>query len=137
MKTLYIYPTARAIRNRYKELQEHNALLPTFMRIDEFEKRAIILPELKMVDSLQRVLLLQRATRFDAFKKLRISRELVKFFTRSDSILKFFEELIYEGVNFSDLIEGDSYAEFGEHIEVLEELLEGYRIILEERGLTR
>ncbi|SFV61891.1 FIG00388203: hypothetical protein [hydrothermal vent metagenome] len=136
MKTLHIYPTARAIRNRQQELRESNALLPTLMRIDEFERKAIVLPELTMVDSLQRVLLLQKGAKFDSFEGLKINRELVRFFTRSDSILKFFEELVYENVNFSDLVEGDAYVEFGEHIDILEELLENYRRLLTDRGLT-
>ncbi|NEW61556.1 Dna2/Cas4 domain-containing protein [Sulfurovum sp. bin170] len=136
MKTLHIYPTAGAIRNRHQEFRDSTALLPTLMLIDEFERRAIVLPELTMVDSLQRVLLLQEATRFDSFEGLKIDSELVQFFTKSDSILKFFEELIYEGVSFSDLVDGDAYVEFGEHMDIVEELLENYKKLLIARGLT-
>ncbi len=106
------------------------------MRIDEFERRAIILPALTMVDSLQRVLLLQEATKFSSFDELKINRELVRFFTRSDSILKFFEELIYESVSFDDLIDADAFVEFSEHIDILSELLENYRRILISKKLT-
>lgn len=136
MKTLHIYPTARAIRKRQEELRDSNALLPTLMRIDEFEQRAILLPESTMVDALQRVLLLQKSAKFDSFANLKINRDLVKFFTRSDSILKFFEELIYEGVSFYDLVDGDAYVEFGEHIDILEELLANYRRVLLDKGLS-
>jgi len=136
MKTVHIYPTSRAIRHLRQRYQEHNQLLPSLMRIDEFERRAIMLPNLKMVDSLQRRLLLQKAASFEAFTSLKINRDLVRFFTKSDAIFKFFEELSHEAVSFEDLIQGDAYVEFAEHIEILEELLEGYGALLAERGLT-
>ena len=136
MKTLHIYPTSRAIRNERLLQKEHNGLLPTLMRVDEFEKRAIILPELAMVDSLQRTLFLKEASEFEAFQKLKINRELVRFFTKSDAIFKFFEELSLEEVNFEDLVEGDAYVEFAEHIEILEQLLNNYEQVLLSNGLT-
>ena len=52
------------------------------MLINEFERRAIVLPELMMVDSLQRVLLLQEAAKFDSFEGLKINRELVRSLER-------------------------------------------------------
>jgi len=136
MKTLHIYPTARSIRHVRSLYQKHNQLLPTLMRIDEFERRAMLLGELRMVDPLQRRLLLQEAANFEGFEQLKINRELVRFFTKSDAIFKFFEELSHEMVGFDDLVMGDAYAEFGEHIDILQQLLQSYREILEARGLT-
>ncbi len=136
MKTLYIYPTSRAIRKQKEIFREKSALLPTLMRIDEFEQRAILLPELIMVDNLQRVIILQKASKFKTFSELKINRELIRFFTKSDSILKFFEELSHEYVSFYDLVNGDSFVEFTEQIEILQELLENYRVLLLEKGLT-
>ena len=134
MKTVQIYPTSRAIRQELNKEREHNTLLPTFMRIDEFERRAIVLPQLTMIDSLQRRLLLQEATNFDTFDTLKINRDLVRFFTKSDAIFSFFEELSHENVSFADLVAGDAYVEFSEHIDVLEALLENYRRLLVEKG---
>jgi len=136
MKKLLIYPTSRAIRSVRNAQRENNALLPSLMRIDDFECRAILLPDFAMVDSLHRTLILKEATTFNGFERLKINRELVKFFTKSDAIFKFFEELSHEHVNFYDLVEGDAYVEFGEHIEILEELLENYQILLNKKGLT-
>ena len=135
MKTLHIYPTSRAIRNERLLQREENALLPSLIRIDDFERRAILLPELAMVDALQRTLFLQEATRFESFSNLKINRDLVKFFTKSDAIFKFFEELSHEEVGFDNLVEGDAYVEFAEHIEILEELLSNYKKVLESKGL--
>jgi inactivated superfamily I helicase/CRISPR/Cas system-associated exonuclease Cas4 (RecB family) len=136
MKTLHIYPTSRAIRNKRLEQKEQAGLLPSLMRVDEFERRAIILPELVMVDPLQRTLFLQEASQFEGFQALKINRELIRFFTKSDAIFKFFEELSQEQVSFDALVEGDAYVEFTEHIEILEELLANYKHLLESRGLT-
>ncbi|CAA6799183.1 MAG: FIG00388203: hypothetical protein [uncultured Sulfurovum sp.] len=136
MKILKIYPTSRAIRNERLKQKEHDTLLPTLMRVDEFEKRAIILPELAMVDPLQRTLFLQEASQFDSFASLKINRELIRFFTKSDAIFKFFEELSHEDVSFDALVDGDAYVEFTEHIEVLEQLLLNYKQLLASKGLT-
>ena len=136
MKTLHIYPTSRAIRNVREAQRQENDLLPTLMRIDDFERRAILLPERAMVDALQRTLLLQEASRFETFDNLKINRDLVRFFTKSDAIFKFFEELSQEEVSFDDLVQGDAYVEFGEHIEILEQLLKNYQHLLEKKGLT-
>ncbi len=110
--------------------------MPTLMSVDEFEKKIVILPHLTMVEPLQRVLLLKEASRFEDFKKLKIDRDLIRFFTKSDSILKFFEELSYEMVSFDDLMGGDLFAEFYEHIDLLQKLLKNYQELLENRGLT-
>ncbi len=136
MKTLHIYPTSRSIRQQRESSKESNALLPTLMRIDEFERRVVLLPKLTMVDPLQRTLFLQEATRFEAFQKLKINRDLVRFLTKSDAIFKFFEELTHEAVSFNDLVEGDAYVEFAEHIDILEELLSNYHQLLLNRNLT-
>jgi len=136
MKILKIYPTSRAIREVRQAQKEQDALLPTLMRIDDFERRAILLPELAMVDPLQRTLFLQEASNFKAFNSLKINRELVRFFTKSDAIFKFFEELSHEKVSFEALVEGDAYVEFAEHIDILEELLRNYKNLLLSKGLT-
>lgn len=136
MKVLHIYPTSRAIRKQQEALREQSGLLPTLMRVDEFEKRAILLPDVAIVDPLQRRLLLQEAANFEGFQKLKINRDLVRFFTKSDAIFKFFEELSHEQVGFDELAAGDAYAEFGEHIDILEELLANYRKVLHQKGLT-
>jgi CRISPR/Cas system-associated exonuclease Cas4 (RecB family) len=136
MKKVHIYPTSRAIRNIRHAQKEQDALLPTLMRIDDFERRAILLPELAMVDPLQRTLFLQEASNFKAFNTLKINRELIRFFTKSDAIFKFFEELSHEKVSFEALVEGDAYVEFSEHIDILEELLYNYKNLLLSKGLT-
>jgi len=106
------------------------------MRMDEFEQRAVLMENAVLVDPLQRILLLREASKFEGFSTLNVNRDLVRFFTRSDAIFKFFEELAAEHVDFETLGNADAYAEFGEHLSVLETLLQNYQSLLEEKGLT-
>ena len=133
---LVLYPTARTIRATIDRNIESNGFLPTFMRIDEFERRCVILPELVLVDNIYRIILLQEASKFSDFEKLKVDKELLKFFSKSDAFFKFFEELSAEGVNFDELKSADAYVEFNEHLNILEKLRDNYERILSEKGLT-
>lgn len=110
--------------------------MPTLMRMDEFENRLILLEGRRQVDPLQRILFLREAARFEAFEGLNIDLDLLRFFTRSDAIFKFYEELAAEAVGFEKLRQADAYAEFDTHLDILEQLLENYHRILQQRGLT-
>jgi len=136
MNRLSIYPTSRAIRNAVQTVKGENALLPTLMRMDEFEKRSILVENKIQIDKIERILLLREAAAFPSFDTLHINRELVRFFTKSDAIFKFFEELSAEDVSFDMLAEADAYAEFGEHLDILEKLFENYARLLDEKGYT-
>ena len=105
------------------------------MRMDEFENRSVLFNDKIMVDSLHRILLLQEASIFKDFDKLKIDKELLRFFSRSDAFFKFFEELSGENVSFDDLKGGDTYAEFDEHLDVLEKLEREYKKVLNNNGL--
>ena len=133
---LHIYPTSRALRTVSETLKEQEGFLPTLMRMDEFEQRAILIESKTQVDPLQRILLLREAAKFDAFETLNVNRELIRFFTKSDAIFKFFEELAAEDVDFQTLVEADAYVEFEIHLSVLEQLLENYQHLLDAKGFT-
>lgn len=136
MNQLHIYPTSRALRTVSIQHKELNGFLPTLMRMDEFEQRAILLENKIQIDPLQRILLLKEAANFEAFLDLKLDISLVKFFTKSDALFKFFEELAGEGVGFDTLAQADAYAEFGIHLEILERLLDNYHTLLEKKGLS-
>ena len=91
MNQLHIYPTSRALRTVSSEHKEQDGFLPALMRMDEFEQRAILLEEKVQIDPLQRILLLREAASFQAFEDLKLNIELVKFFTKSDALFKFFD----------------------------------------------
>jgi len=136
MNTLHIYPTSRAIRTQVALALENDTFLPSFMRMDEFEQRTVLLPNMQLVDTMQRILLLREASRFEAFEELKFDRKLIRFFGKGEAIFRFYEELSGEKVDFETLAQADAYAEFGEHLEILQTLRENYRSVLEEKGLT-
>jgi len=136
MKKLQVYPTSRALRKVSSEFKSSKGFLPTLMRMDEFEHRAVILPDKSLIDPLQRILLLRKAADFRAFGALKVNRELIRFFTKSDALFKFFEELAQENVDFDTLAEADAYAEFASHLDILKQLLENYRALLDKQGMT-
>ncbi len=133
---LHIYPTSRALRKISQSHKESDGFLPTLMRMDEFEQRALLLENKIQIDPMQRILLLREAAKFEAFENLNITRELLRFFSKSEAIFKFFEELALENVGFQTLAEADAYVEFEDDLAVLEQLLENYRVLLEEKGFT-
>lgn len=110
--------------------------MPTLMRMDEFENRAILMENKALVDPIERILLLKEAASFEGFQALKLDLDLVRFFTKSDAIFKFFEELAAEHVDFDTLAAADAYAEFDRHLEILKRLLQNYHMLLEAKGLT-
>ncbi|BAF71145.1 PD-(D/E)XK nuclease family protein [Sulfurovum sp. NBC37-1] len=136
MNQLHIYPTSRALRTVSQSLKNSDGFLPTLMRMDEFEKRAVLVEERTQADPLQRILFLKEASRFDSFETLKVDRDLVRFFSKSDALFKFFEELSAEHVDYDTLVQADAYAEFDKHLETLEQLQRRYKELLEAKGLT-
>ncbi len=136
MRQLHIYPTSRALRVVKQGFKTEDALLPTLMRMDEFEQRSILLEDTTIIDPLYRRLILKKAADFKEFVKLNLDLSIVKFFTKSDAIFKFFEELAYESVALEDLANADAYAEFEEHLEILDRLWRNYKFILDSQGFT-
>jgi hypothetical protein len=136
MKTLHIHSTTKAIQKAQQIFKRENRLLPTLMLFDNFRQKTITVPELIMVSPLQRTLFLLEASDFEEFKKLKIERNFSDFFSNSNSLFHFFEELSYSKVNFDTLINYNPYNMFLEHMKILEKLLNNYKKILFDNGLT-
>lgn len=136
MNQLHIYPTSRALRTVSLQHKEKDGFLPTLMRMDEFEHRAVLIENKIQIDPLQRILFLREAANFQAFEDLKLNLDLVRFFTKSDALFKFFEELAGEQISFEVLAQADAYAEFEIHLGILEQLFENYRTLLDTNGFT-
>ncbi len=136
MNQLHIYPTSRSLRRVSSQYKEQDGFLPTLMRMDEFEQRSILLEDRVMIDPIKRILFLREAASFEAFKDFKVDLSLVRFFSKSDALFKFFEELAGEQIDFKTLADADAYAEFGQHLNILEILLENYKKLLDKGGFT-
>lgn len=135
MNRLFLYPTSRAVREAKKRYGDREGFLPQMMRIDEFEKRAILVEGASLVDKNERILILREAVEGIEAERLHIDKTLLRFLSDSEAFFRFFEELGVENVSMQRLAEADAYAEFAEHIALLARLRERYRTLLHERGL--
>ncbi len=133
-----VLPSARAIRHE-QQLQENQTLfLPNYITMSEFISKLCVVKDFKPIDADSRVLLLLKASSFDSFKELQIERNFFTFTKNSSYIFKFFEELAHELYDISNLANNDIYAEYEEHIEILQELYIRYeKLCLEQNILDK
>ena len=131
---LFVFPTARSLREYKDKLLSIDQFLPKLLTIDEFEKRAVIVKNKKSIDKDTRVIILRKATDFKDFKKLNIENEFFSFLNSSNYFFRFFEEISLEGVDIKTLQEKDIYAEYIEHLLILEQLKNRYIKELDKEG---
>ncbi len=127
---LKVFPTSRAIRSFYNTFLQSNSLLPKAITIAELEQKAILVPNLSLADEDIRLLLMQEASNFVKLELLHIQREFFSFLKNSTYLFRFFEELAHEKVPLEALVGADTYAHYGEHLEVLQSLLKHYEALL-------
>ncbi len=121
-----VLPSARAIRHEQLKLEEKTLFLPQYITMSEFIAKLCIVKGFKPIDEDTRVLLLLKAADFDSFKELQIERNFFAFTKNSSYIFKFFQELAHEQYDINNLANNDIYAEYEEHIEILQELYKRY-----------
>ena len=104
----------------------------------EFINKLTIVDGFKPIDEDTRVIMLLKAADFKSFENLQIERNFFTFTKNSSYIFKFFEELSAEKFEIKNLASNDIYAEFEEHIEILNLLYERYeKLCLEEKILDK
>ncbi len=133
---LVVYSTSRAIRENLQSSLNEDSLLPKFMTIGEFEKKAVVIPERTFIDEDTRVILLNKASEFQRFQDLKIDKEFFTFLKNAKFLFGFFEELASEYVEIDELMDADVYASYSEHLEILKELLKNYKNLLDENGFV-
>ena len=130
-----IFSTSRCVREFYSHFLDRDAIVPKAIGIAEFESKAIIVPNKSMADEDTRVLIMQEASEFKNFSELKIEREFLSFIKNSTYLFRFFEELALENVLIEELELADTYAQFEEHLSILKELLQNYKILLNQKKL--
>lgn len=133
--TTIILPSARAIRHEQFQLENQTLFLPKHITMSEFISKLCIVKDFKMIDEDTRVLLLLEASDFNSFSSLQIQRNFFTFTKNSSYIFKFFEELSAEMYDIDSLDTSDIYAEYEEHITILQELYKRYEKLCIERKL--
>lgn len=133
--TTIILPSARAIRHEQLKIENQTLFLPNHITMSEFISKLCIVKDFKMTDEDSRVLLLLEASDFNSFNNLQIQRNFFTFTKNSSYIFKFFEELSAEMYDINMLDTSDVYAEYEEHITILQELYRRYETLCSERKI--
>jgi len=130
-----VLPSARAIRHEQLQIKTATLFLPNYMTMSDFISKLCVVQDFKIPDEDSRVLLLLEASDFNAFSKLQIQRNFFTFTKNSTYIFKFFEELSAEMYDINKLDASDIYAEYEEHIAILQELYKRYDALCSERKI--
>ena len=125
-ETTVVLPSARAIRHAQLKLESSTLFLPLYITISEFITKLCRVDGYTIADNDSRILMLLEASDFSQFSKLQIERNFFTFTKNSSYIFKFFEELSAEQYDIANLSNIDIYAEYEEHIEILQELYMRY-----------
>ena len=134
-ETTIVLPSARAIRHEQLHIQNSTLFLPNYITMSEFISKLCIVKDFKIADEDSRILLLLEASDFKEFSKLQIQRNFFTFTKNSSYIFKFFEELSAEMYDINSLDTSDIYAEYEEHISILQELYIRYEKLCNEKKI--
>jgi len=132
---LTILPTSRAIRSAILKEQTQDKFLPSYITISEFLQRILVVDDYQRVDDDTRTLTLLEASDFKNFSTLQIERNFFTFTQNSSYIFRFFEELSGELVDIGELSLADTYGDYEEHIEILQELFQRYKKLCEQKKI--
>ena len=134
-ESLYVLPSARAIRQKQLAVEAETLFLPNYITMSDFIAKLTPVKGYRFLDEDTRTLLLLEASDFQHFSNLQIDRNFFTFTKNSSYIFKFFEELSAECYDIEKLKDADLYAEYEEHIAILQELYRRYEKLCNEKKL--
>lgn len=135
LKQLYVFTNSRKIRLFNSKFEDE--LIPKSLSIAEFEKKAIYVVDRFEADANYLLVLMQRATSSvkEASERLKIPTEFFAFLKNNNYLFSFFKELAIQKKSIADIKFSDIYADYEEHLSILEEVLKNYKILLANEGL--
>lgn len=133
--SLFVFTNSRKIREFNSKFE--NQLIPKALTIAEFEKKAVFVRDKFDADPTYLLVLMQRATSSvkEANLKLKIPNEFFAFLKNNDYLFSFFKELAIQKRAIADIKFSDIYADFEEHLDILEAVLKEYKTLLEKESL--
>lgn len=135
MKELIVFTNSRNIRDFVKNYS--GVLLPKITTIGAFFSEILYHKTKTEVFEISRILYLNEAVKKteNLEKRLNIKSEFFEFLQNKEYIFSFFKELSDSKKSISDLKSSDIYAEYEEHLEILDELFKNYIEILDKNGV--
>ncbi|MDY3132571.1 MAG: PD-(D/E)XK nuclease family protein [Campylobacter lanienae] len=136
-RSLFVFSTSRNVRDFYSNNLSSNSLLPKIMNISEFFGEVIYVPDRRRATDMESLLYMRNAiNRVENISSiLNIRDEFLVFLKNSNYIFSFFKELSKEKKRVADLSIADTYANYDEHLAILDNLGRIYKQSLNERGL--
>ncbi|BBG65295.1 hypothetical protein NNO_0592 [Hydrogenimonas sp.] len=109
--------------------------MPKLYTMEEFIRRCIVVEGRAFVDEESRVLYLYRAVKDLDISALGFEREFLGFLKNSSFLFRFFEEMFAEQVSMDALHAADTYADFDDHLTLLEKIYDRYAAELRKERL--
>lgn len=140
-RVLYVFSTQRLIRDFYAKKPQ--GLMPKALSIGEFFKKSYIVPEKTRINHRIQTIILQNILRQIIAQKPTITNLLVfeksflGYLEGSDFLAYFFNEIKSHNIAFSDIPSSDIYADFTEHLAIIEEIFTRFEEVLERERFFR
>ena len=134
-RTLYVFSTQRLIMDFYSK--QPQGLMPKTLSIGEFFKKSYTIPHKTHINHRIQTIILQGILREIIEQKPNITNLLVfeksflGYLEGSDFLLYLFNEIKQHNIKFSDIPNSDIYADFTEHLAIIEEILTRFESVLQ------
>ena len=130
---LLVLTTQKEIRSFIAN--NHNTFLPKLLTIGEFLKRSIVTDKIFIPESLRKIYFYEAAQSVN-LDSLGIPKEFEAFLREGELIYSFLKETFLEQVDFKTIDLSDTYAEFSEHLLLIDAIFQNYKNILDKNGFV-
>ena len=135
LNQLFVFTNSRKIREFNAGFNDE--LIPKSLSIAEFYKKAVFVNDRFEIDSTYALVLMNRACASvkEANSVLKIPTEFFEFLKNNDYLFSFFKELAISKKSIAEIKFNDIYADFEEHLSILEAVLKEYESLLDKEDL--
>ena len=135
LNQLFVFTNSRKIREFNAGFNDE--LIPKSLSIAEFYKKAVFVNGRFECDSTYALVLMNRACASvkEANSVLKIPTEFFEFLKNNDYLFSFFKELAISKKSIAEIKFNDIYADFEEHLSILEAVLKEYESLLDKEDL--
>ncbi|EGK7522430.1 hypothetical protein IO408_000483 [Campylobacter lari] len=133
---LFVFSSLRALRKYYEKKLQIDTLVDPAMSIAEFMQKLVFSPHFQATHY-ECLLLMKKACEQtkNLEQSLKIPSNFFAFLKNNAYLFSFFKELSLEKKDISALKNYDAYAQYDEHLQILEELFKNYLTLLHEQNL--
>lgn len=138
-KELFIYSTRRCMESQY----EHNNICKPSMLRSEFFSKVVYYPHKTLLPKNVRKLLLgnileeyDRQTDKLSHSHLVFEKNFLAYLQSSAFFLQFYDELFVHNINIADIPLQDTYGDYEEHLQILQEIFTRYNAFLDSKNLV-